>query len=1031
MRLTRPMFVGFVVLSAMAGQTMAAGHDLEKTTPPRSGSAAKHHTVLLEAESLADRGGWVVDTQSIDQMGSAYLLAHGLGVPVEDAAATIEVPTPGRYRVFVRTRNWVGPWNTSAAPGKFQVLVNGKPLPAAFGTEGTAWHWQEGGQVELSGKRVAIALHDLTGFEGRCDAILLTTDPALVPPNRDPGMAAWRRTISRLPETPPDAGSFDLVVVGGGMAGCCTAVSAARLGVSVALIQNRPVLGGNNSSEVRVGLSGKIHQQPSPRLGDLVDEIGPIGHHNYQEALKEPDSPRSREVLEAIRKDPRKKTHNAGPASNYEDDKKLRVVQAEKNIRLFLNTHVFRAEKEGPRIKAVVARSTLDGREFRVTGRWFVDCTGDGNLGFLAGADFRVGRESRAETGESLAPPQPDPMTMGTSVQWDSVEEGGPSPFPECPWALPFDEANCQRVTRGDWEWETGIGKDQIAEIEQIRDHAFRVIYGNWDYLKNRSTAKERFANRRLAWVAYIGGKRESRRLLGDVILQEQDLLQQKPYPDACVTTTWGIDLHYPDPKNSKQFPGQEFLTIAKTTPVKPYAIPFRCLYSRNVANLMMAGRDISVTHVALGTVRVQRTTGMMGEVVGMAALLCKRHNTDPRGVYQKHLDDLKKLMQRGGGREAVGSTAAASSAAAGPGDAVPKPIASSFRPPPEFAGDYGRFRSPLTFYNGEPVKTAADWQRRRQEILARWHGMMGPWPPVIEKPKVEILRTDRREDFLQHQIRFEWLPGQMTDGYLLVPAGEGVHPAVLVVYYEPETAIGLGKEHRDFAYQLTKRGFVTLSMGNRAGLDNKTYAVYYPSKEKTAIQPLSALAYTAANAYQVLAGRKEVDPQRIGVMGHSFGGKWAMFASCLYDKFACAVWSDPGIVFDEARESVNYWEPWYLGYEPGTWRTRGRITEANPRPGLDKRLVAEGFDLHELHALMAPRPFLVSGGSEDTPKRWQALNHTIKVNELLGYHGRVAMTNRPEHSPSAESNEQIYQFFLRFLKAPGGMPGIVRPSVR
>jgi dienelactone hydrolase len=292
----------------------------------------------------------------------------------------------------------------------------------------------------------------------------------------------------------------------------------------------------------------------------------------------------------------------------------------------------------------------------------------------------------------------------------------------------------------------------------------------------------------------------------------------------------------------------------------------------------------------------------------------------------------------------------------------------------------------------------------------------MGPWPPVIEKPKVEILTTQRRENYQQHSIRFQWLPHEMTDGYLLVPDGEGRRPAVLVVYYEPETAIGLGKESRDFALQLTHRGFVTLSMGNRAGLDAKTYSILYPSKEKAEIQPLSALAYAAANAYHVLARRPEVDPRRVGVMGHSFGGKWAMFASCLYDTFACGVWSDPGIVFDETRGAVNYWESYYLGYEPGKWRPRGRLTEASPRVGLYKRLVAEGYDLHELHALMAPRPLLVSGGSEDPPERWQALNHTVQVNALLGYTKRVAMSNRTKHSPNRESNEQVCRFFEYFL---------------
>jgi hypothetical protein len=158
------------------------------------------------------------------------------------------------------------------------------------------------------------------------------------------------------------------------------------------------------------------------------------------------------------------------------------------------------------------------------------------------------------------------------------------------------------------------------------------------------------------------------------------------------------------------------------------------------------------------------------------------------------------------------------------------------------------------------------------------------------------------------------------------------------------------------------------------------------------------------------------IDPNRIGIIGHSYGGKWAMFASCLYDKFACSVWSDPGIVFDEKRPNVNFWEPWYLGYDHNQQRQRGVPNATNPRTGAYRKLFIDGFDLHELHALMAPRPFLVSGGSEDRPERWKALNHTIEVNKLLKHPNRVAMTNRKAHSPTPESNEQIYLFLEHFL---------------
>lgn len=618
-----------------------------------AGSELHGATLLLEAESFLHRGGWVVDTQSMDVMGSPYVLAHGLGDPVEDAVTEVDVSAAGTYHVWVRTRDWVAPWDVPGAPGRFQVLLNGEALETTFGTEGSDWHWQEGGTRRLSAGKVAVALHDLTGFDGRCDAIVLTTDPGFLPPSEGPALDTFRRQLSGLSDEPEDAGRFDLVVVGGGMAGCCTAVSAARFGCTVALIQNRPVLGGNNSSEVRVGLSGLIHQEPYPRLGDLVDEIGPIGHWNLWEAKRDPDSPRSKRILEVIEEHPEKKTHNAGPASNYEDDRKRRVVEGEENVTLFLNTHAFRVEKEGSRIAAVIAKDTVTGRELRFRGRLFADCTGDGNLGYLAGADYRVGREAKSETGETRAPDKADRMVMGTSVQWYTEEMPEPCAFPDCPWAVQFNGETCQRLTRGDWDWETGMTLDQVREIEKIRDYALRVTYGNWAYLKNSSDMKDKIANRRLAWVAYIGGKRESRRLLGDVILHEQDVTGQRPFADASVTTTWTIDLHYPHPENTKHFPGEEFRSVARHTKIKPYPIPYRCLYSRNVENLMMAGRNISVTHVALGTIRVQRTTGMMGEVLGMAASLCVQHETTPRGVYEKYLDDLKAMMGQGVGHGA------------------------------------------------------------------------------------------------------------------------------------------------------------------------------------------------------------------------------------------------------------------------------------------------------------------------------------------------------------------------------------------
>lgn len=334
---------------------------------------------------------------------------------------------------------------------------------------------------------------------------------------------------------------------------------------------------------------------------------------------------------------------------------------------------------------------------------------------------------------------------------------------------------------------------------------------------------------------------------------------------------------------------------------------------------------------------------------------------------------------------------------------------------PQKFQNNFGDYTSPLKNSDGSIVSSSNEWKKRRAEIQKDWHEKLGQWPEVISKPKVEILSQEKRENFTQYKIRYLWTPNELTTGYLLVPNKPGKKPAVLTVYYEPETAIGLGKEDRDFAYQLAKRGFVTLSIGTTAATKNKTYSLYYPDIDNAKVQPLSMLAYAAANSWHVLASRPEVDSKRIGIVGHSFGGKWSLFAGCLYDKFAAVAVSDPGIMFGD-HPSVNYWEPWYLGWHPKPWRKRAVISAENPARGLYPNLIDQGYDLHELQALLAPRPFFVSGGVVDPPSRWKALNHLVKINKVLGYENRVGMHNREKHGPNPESNAFIYAFFEHFL---------------
>jgi hypothetical protein len=606
-------------------------------------SLVRAQHVLMEAEQFAELGGWDVDQQFMDQMGSSYLLAHGLGVPVKDAVTTVKFPAAGNYRVWVRTRDWVAPWKAPGAPGKFQLVVDGKSLAETFGTTGVEWHWQDGGMVSV-GLEVRLALHDLTGFEGRCDAVLFSKDATFVPPGELPALTTFRRQALGLSDTPADGGTFDLVVVGGGVAGTSAAVSAARNGLRVALIQDRPVLGGNASSEVRVWPEGHTRQQPFPHIGDIVEEICP------------PKTAGS---------------GNAKGAGVFDDERKHRVVRAEPRITLMTEQRVFAAETKDQRIMSVTAQHIRSAQRTQVRGKFFADCTGDATLGFLAGADCEMSKEGnmgssnlwnvldQSDRKQVMNCECKDKDALTTQVEAGLVE----ARFPRVPWALdlsnkPFPGrkgangqwANSPLNNLGGWFWESGFDKDPINDIEHIRDLNLRAMYGAWDALKN---VDKLYPTHRLGWSAFIAGKRESRRLVGDVMLKADDFRNGTAWPDPAFPNTWHIDIHIADPKYKAGLEGEEFISQATTgrqyNYKGPYWAPYRCLYSRNIGNLFMAGRNISVEREALGAVRVMRTCGMMGEIVGKAAWICVRHGTSPRGVYDKHLPLLRDLMQQPG----------------------------------------------------------------------------------------------------------------------------------------------------------------------------------------------------------------------------------------------------------------------------------------------------------------------------------------------------------------------------------------------
>ncbi len=407
---------------------------------------------------------------------------------------------------------------------------------------------------------------------------------------------------------------FDFCVVGGGMAGLIAAIEAARHGAKTALVHDRPVLGGNASSEIRMHICGA--RGAGHRETGILEEL----------------------LLE---------NHYRNPEPNYSiwDSVLYGAAQYQPNLTLFLNASVHAAETDGPRLRTVRAWQLTTETTHTIAANLFADCSGDGILAPLSGAAYRIGREAQSEYGESIAPEHGDRKTMGLSCLFQAREYDRPMPFTPPAWAYRFEKPEDLRgrdvnVRRTNFWWmEVGGEYDSIHDAERLREELIRIAFGVWDYIKNRAPDRESVARWALDWVGFLPGKRESRRYVGDHVMTQQDVEQVGPFDDIVAYGGWTMDDHFP-----AGFYHPEAGTIFHPAP-SPFGIAYRTLYSRNIENLFCAGRCHSATHAAMSATRVMGTTSLMGQAVGAAAAIAVRDGLTPRAVGQRRLRELQDTL--------------------------------------------------------------------------------------------------------------------------------------------------------------------------------------------------------------------------------------------------------------------------------------------------------------------------------------------------------------------------------------------------
>jgi len=572
----------------------------------------QNEIIMIEAEHFDHPGGWVCDAAYMDEMGSPYLMAHGLGFPVEDAYTTVRFPEAGLWHLYIRTYNWVAPWKVSPAPGLFKVAIDGAISDTLFGKEPDHWGWKYGGTFEAGDKAMEIRLLDQTGFNGRVDAVLFSRSEMKALPDGGEQLHQLRIEGGSISGSLKQEGTYDLVVAGEGLAAASAAIAATRSGLTVALLWEGEVPDFSRELEEYEAAKQKESDKPYNMLGLVLDELIAVKDADEYEEM-------------------------------HAKEKYLAFLESQDGLEVFTSCHITGVNVEEKRITSLETYISTTGESLLFEGLLFTDCTRNSRLGELAGAETLYGKELKKK---DKLPEDCKLITMGQLLNWTAMRVEDSVAFPACSWGLSFNQDTYLPGSHSGKKWASGFYLPRENNKEQVRDYLLRALFGNWAFLKQHEAAE--YSCFTLEDVAYTTEYPEFQRLDGTYRLSRKDIEDKKEFPEAFITIRDNSRIYLPDSLNSINFPGEVFLASTETVDLPEFRLPFGVLCSKDIENLFMAGPNISVSYFVAGGIRSPRTQVITGEVVGLAASLCLDMNCMPGKLAEKYPKQFHVRLEEG-----------------------------------------------------------------------------------------------------------------------------------------------------------------------------------------------------------------------------------------------------------------------------------------------------------------------------------------------------------------------------------------------